>query len=38
MTNIQLQKWFNNLSFEERYEVQRFMIQLCEMEFNNDNN
>ena len=34
MTKTQLQQWADNLPFEERYEVQRFVIQLCEMECN----
>ena len=34
MTKTQLQQWADNLSFEERYEVQRFVIQLELMEYN----
>ena len=38
MTNKQLQAWYDNLPFEERFEVQRFLVKLYVVENNNGNN
>lgn len=38
MTKPELQQWAENLPFEERFKVQRFMVQLYAMEANDERN
>ena len=38
MTNKQLQEWYDNLPFEDRFKVQRLLVKLYIMESENAKN